>query len=582
MVDVTLPGGYGMMGTDAYHQIPATDFSNVQSHNSAARSNGYVQPPSYSGAFPASSNMLSGTVGPSDAAYMIHGNHGQAGGAADTLSGTIGPADTGKDFLHIGLMTTRGPPAQGARGVMATRDALDAPAGCTTVAENFGVPGTRPVLNSPCAVQPGYAMDTAIQPCNGLMTMDCVFGVLGGSSRSGQSSEAPNAGQMPRDPWGSQHYPEPSYNPMGAQHQGETTVATVVGLGNEQPMPPLPPNAETLFGPGSRANTAGWRGPNSSGGAQGNAPLCASGGSSAAYTASDEATVTTPVTAPAALPRPGIAPHEAKVRAAWDVGSILEIYSSSAGRWHVSHVTKVERGSGPDVLTMQFYVDDGAKNKALYRTDPQLAPFGTRTWGELPAGMEVKPSQNRPGQFVCFDTRTGVKYESPELAWAWYFDQMQNAASKAATMDTNYSVASSSVHASHSKAPPGHFAPQQQGGVAPLSHCAPQQQHFAPQQQAPPAHCAPQQSRQQAPPAQPMRPPCPPAPCPQPAQSQRAAQASQQQAPTSAGQQMPPRSHAGDQLMTTYAGHMAVAAAARAAAQASMDAAHGKVPLPAF
>jgi len=150
-----------MMGTDAYHQIPATDFSNVQSHNSAARSNGYVQPPSYSGAFPASSNMLSGTVGPSDAAYMIHGNHGQAGGAADTLSGTIGPADTGKDFLHIGLMTTRGPPAQGARGVMATRDALDAPAGCTTVAENFGVPGTRPVLNSPCAVH-GHR-DSAMQ-----------------------------------------------------------------------------------------------------------------------------------------------------------------------------------------------------------------------------------------------------------------------------------------------------------------------------------------------------------------------------------------------------------------------------------
>merc|ERR1719265_348433 len=275
-------------------------------------------------------------------------------------------------------------------------------------------------------MHPGHRGDLRMnQPCHGLATQDCVFGVLDGSAAPGHSMELPQAAGMPFSPRGPRH-PSPRRHasprgmrppsprgarppsprgmrhpsPRGARHPAETTVATVVGLGNEQSMPPMPPRPDMLFGPGSRANTC-------TAGGQANMLHGASAPSAGPHAAPDAAA------APTGLPRPGIAPHEAKQRAAWDVGSIVEIYSSSAGCWHVSHVTKVERSTGPDVLTMQFYVHDEVKNKALYRTDPQLAPFGSRTSGQLPTGFEVKPSQSRAGQFVCFDSRSGVKYESP-------------------------------------------------------------------------------------------------------------------------------------------------------------------------
>jgi len=78
-----------------------------------------------------------------------------------------------------------------------------------------------------------------------------------------------------------------------------------------------------------------------------------------------------------------------------------------------------------DVLVVQFHGDEGMKQKAMNRGDPQLAVFGAHTPKDsLPPGFSMKPSQSRPGQVVYFDATTGKKYASPELAWGLHLERL--------------------------------------------------------------------------------------------------------------------------------------------------------------
>mmetsp|Transcript_65010 Transcript_65010/g.125508 ORF Transcript_65010/g.125508 Transcript_65010/m.125508 type:complete len:631 (-) Transcript_65010:151-2043(-) len=113
--------------------------------------------------------------------------------------------------------------------------------------------------------------------------------------------------------------------------------------------------------------------------------------------------------------------------AGFAVGSMAEAFSATTGRWYQAKITDVQRGAdGQDVLTVQFYMDDVAKQKSMYRADSQLAPYGTHTGGQLPPGFETRPSQSRPGQMVYLDMTTGTKYAVAELAWRVHFERMQN------------------------------------------------------------------------------------------------------------------------------------------------------------
>jgi TolA-binding protein len=129
-------------------------------------------------------------------------------------------------------------------------------------------------------------------------------------------------------------------------------------------------------------------------------------------------------------PRPRVCTQDDVVqRAAWAKDSILEIYSASSGMWNVAHVIWIAKSSsGPEVLTLQFYQEDGAKNKSLYRNDHQMAPLGTHTMGKLPPGCQLVSSQSRPGQTSYMDTLTGVRYETVEQVWKVRFERMQKLA----------------------------------------------------------------------------------------------------------------------------------------------------------
>mmetsp|Transcript_47097 Transcript_47097/g.134859 ORF Transcript_47097/g.134859 Transcript_47097/m.134859 type:complete len:596 (-) Transcript_47097:105-1892(-) len=129
----------------------------------------------------------------------------------------------------------------------------------------------------------------------------------------------------------------------------------------------------------------------------------------------------------ASLPRPGEGGRVTAATGDWDVGSVLEVYSATAGLWYPAQVTQVQPQPGNEeneVLTVQFYVEDEAKQKSLYRSDAQLAPLGAHTAGQLPPGFTTKASQSRAGQLVYMDESTGVKYGCPDLAWQLYFERL--------------------------------------------------------------------------------------------------------------------------------------------------------------
>lgn len=122
---------------------------------------------------------------------------------------------------------------------------------------------------------------------------------------------------------------------------------------------------------------------------------------------------------PSSPSRQGVASMDQ--REAWAPGSILEVYSASAGNWHVARVIN----AAAEVLTVQFMAEDGPKQKSLYRSDKHLAPLGARGGPpELPPGFQMRGSKSRPGQEVFLDATTGVKYASLELAWSLHFERL--------------------------------------------------------------------------------------------------------------------------------------------------------------
>ncbi|CAJ1340079.1 unnamed protein product [Effrenium voratum] len=109
----------------------------------------------------------------------------------------------------------------------------------------------------------------------------------------------------------------------------------------------------------------------------------------------------------------------------WQEGSIVEVYSASAGEWYAAEVSQVESqaNSKEDIITVIFYMGDQIKQKSVYRSDQVLAPLGDHV--DLPPGFETRASQSKPGQLVYFDCTTCTKYASMELAWQVHFERLK-------------------------------------------------------------------------------------------------------------------------------------------------------------
>ncbi|CAK9084919.1 unnamed protein product [Durusdinium trenchii] len=120
----------------------------------------------------------------------------------------------------------------------------------------------------------------------------------------------------------------------------------------------------------------------------------------------------------------------------WTEGSIVEVYSASAGRWYAAEVGQLEsQGNGKeDIITVIFYLGDEVKQKSVYRNDKALAPLGSHTFSDLPPAFETRPSQSKPGQLVYFDLTTCTKYASLELAWQVHFQRLKQQPAGCETM----------------------------------------------------------------------------------------------------------------------------------------------------
>merc|ERR1712137_296798 len=117
-------------------------------------------------------------------------------------------------------------------------------------------------------------------------------------------------------------------------------------------------------------------------------------------------------------------------RRAWHFGSVVEVFSASAGRWHPAYVSQIAPGEGGiDVLTVQFFPIGGPKQKSMHRSDCQLAQLGAHTSHVVPPGFSKQPSQSCPGEIVYCDIITCAKYASPEQAWRVHFERMLQAPS---------------------------------------------------------------------------------------------------------------------------------------------------------
>jgi len=111
-----------------------------------------------------------------------------------------------------------------------------------------------------------------------------------------------------------------------------------------------------------------------------------------------------------------------KQRNSWEAGSIVEVYSMTLGCWHPGLIRQVTKdkmlhvcfGGGPNGALLE---------KTLARSDLQLAVFGSNT-DMLPTGFKKVPSQSRPGQSSYFDTGSGIKFLSPDLAWRHHIERL--------------------------------------------------------------------------------------------------------------------------------------------------------------
>jgi len=112
---------------------------------------------------------------------------------------------------------------------------------------------------------------------------------------------------------------------------------------------------------------------------------------------------------------------ELKLRESWNVGSVIEAYSSSSSKWYIAQVVKVGAKNAPSTLTAQFIGDNGQiMQKSMPRSDVQLAPFGRNT-RQMPYGFQKVASESRPGEFSYQDTSTMTKYQTKEFAWQSYY-----------------------------------------------------------------------------------------------------------------------------------------------------------------
>jgi hypothetical protein len=113
--------------------------------------------------------------------------------------------------------------------------------------------------------------------------------------------------------------------------------------------------------------------------------------------------------------------EELKMREAWAVGSILEVFSSSAAKWYIAQLAQVGEASNAHMITVQFVSDNGQiMQKSMPRSDVQLATFGQNT-RQMPPKFQKVASESRPGQFSYQDSETGQKYQTKELAWENYY-----------------------------------------------------------------------------------------------------------------------------------------------------------------
>jgi hypothetical protein len=137
-------------------------------------------------------------------------------------------------------------------------------------------------------------------------------------------------------------------------------------------------------------------------------------------------------------------------RAAWQIGSVIEVFSASAGRWFPAIVTQVMvTKSFKEMITAQFWLSiDDAKQKTLCRQSELLASLGAHCGDQLPPGFQIAASKSRPGAFVFLDATTGLKYESLELIWTVHFKRWLDQ-SESSGIETISSVAAavSSTHA---------------------------------------------------------------------------------------------------------------------------------------
>jgi len=110
-----------------------------------------------------------------------------------------------------------------------------------------------------------------------------------------------------------------------------------------------------------------------------------------------------------------------RLRSAWQVGSVVEVFSASLGRWCVAMVTQVSQNQ---FLSVSFADAKGELlSKMLARSDLQLACFGSNI-AELPPGFKAVPSQSRPGECSYLDVAKGIKYQTLELAWRAHIERL--------------------------------------------------------------------------------------------------------------------------------------------------------------